>query len=151
VGAQNGYAWWKNGWIRTTIISTLIFLMGIGVGQELPRLIFHERPDYSIGNDYWRMTWDFKKERPEGSKSYQLERLALQYFAANLAIATLVSSDSNVNGTMLARLVLSMSAASNRNITTADSVVMADSASSPQADSLAGLERRKARVGDSVR
>ena len=126
IGSEK-HAWWKNGWFKTSIVSTFIFLMGMLVNQALPIFVSDRSPDYRIENDYLRMTWTFKEGRPEGSKNYKLEELVIQYFAANFAMATMVSSDSGVNGVMLARLVFFMKLASDQNLITADSVIKADS------------------------
>lgn len=142
MSGRNEYAWWKNGLVRASVVSTLIFLTGIGIGREMPRRVADELPDYSIGNDYWRMTWDFKKERPEGSENYILEKLVIRYFAANFALATMATSDSSVNKEMLARLLVYMKIASERNIITADSVI--------KTDFLADIERNRTET-DSIR
>ena len=123
-----------DGWFKTSIFFTLIFLAGVGVGREMPRLFPKDSFDYSFESERWRITWKFKKQRPIQSQNKELEALVMKLFASNFAVATLVSQDSTISREMLMRLGAFLSVAFRANLPIADSVI--------RADSLAEVERR---------
>lgn len=126
----NGYVWWKNGWIRASVLATIIFLTGIGVGRGTQSRINSRPVDYRIGNKYWEITWNFKRNLPERSRNHELEGIALRHMGMNFALATMVASDSSANMIMLLKLIALSRIAFEYNMATADSIIKSDSIAS---------------------
>lgn len=122
-----GYVWWKDGWLRTSIISSFIFISGIAVGAGIQLRTPERNPDYSFKSDFFEMTWTFRRPRVGGVGNQDMERLTLRSFSLNFATATMVSKDSVANREMLLRLVVLLDIAFRRNIIQADSSLRLES------------------------